>query len=86
MIGGMINLMDVSLSKPWEMVKDRGAWRAAVHGVAENHTTEQLNNEYPLPRELILSWGQGDAFPQNLELDTQSWNLKQKLLMEGGRM
>ena len=30
--------MDVSLSKPWEMVKDRETWRAAVHGVTKSWT------------------------------------------------
>ena len=36
--------MEMSLGKLWEMVKDRKAWRATVHGVTKLAMTEQLNN------------------------------------------
>ena len=55
-LDGIIYTMDMSLRELQEIVKDREAWHAAVHGVTESDTTQQVNNDNKSDSYMYQAW------------------------------
>ena len=69
-LDGITSSMDMSVNKLLEIVEDREAWRAAVHGVAKNQTQQLLNKKVPanLRFSLVKVFGNHNETPKTATL------------------
>ena len=76
-LDGITDSLDMNLRKLWEILKDRKAWSAAVCGIAESDTTEQLNKKFI--KKIILAWHTWSKFAKNglslISLNACIWNI-----------
>ena len=78
-LDGITHSMEMSLSKLWEMVKDREAWHAAVHGVTKSQTPELLKNHNKalLSRRASFAFQVPIAQLRKIKLHTLKWQGRQ---------
>ena len=78
-LDGITNLMDMSLSNLWELVKEREAWHAAVHGVAKSQT--RLNDWTELDVWATALWG--EKHQEAKHRVHSKWGAQQETTIEG---
>ena len=72
---GITDSMDMSLSELRELVMDREAWRAAIHGVTKSRTQLSDWTELNWTEEGLRPWGDRKMFVEYITWNTSSWNL-----------